>query len=103
MAKIQTKRANRSFSFGPVCMGDNLARTFMENIIQMYATNTHVSAIASYVTSMLGCLLPRLNTPISGSKLEEFYRSGRFVGVRAISPINGQYILGYLSARIGIF
>ncbi len=94
MAKIQAERSNRSFSLGPVCMGDNLARTFMENIIQMYASNTHVSAIASYVTTMPGCLFPRQNSPIPGSKLEEFYRLGRFVGVRTISPINGQYIYG---------
>ncbi len=96
MAKIQAERANRSFTLTPVCMGDNLARTFMENIIQMYASNTHVSAIASYVTSMPGCLFPKQNTPISGGKLEEFYRLGRFVGVKTISPINGQYIFGMI-------
>lgn len=96
MAKIQAERANRSYTLTPVCMGDNLARTFMENIIQMYASNTHVSAIASYVTSMPGCLFPKQNTPISGGKLEEFYRLGRFVGVKTISPINGQYIFGMI-------
>jgi hypothetical protein len=94
MAKIQAERSIRSFTLSPVCIGDNLAKTFMENIIQMYASNTHVSAIASYITSMPSCLLPRQNTPISGNKLEEFYRMGRFVGVRTTSPVNGQHIYG---------
>jgi len=97
IAKIQAERANRSFTLGVVCMGDNLARSFMENIIQMYASNTHISAISSYITSMPGCLLPRQNSAIAGSKLEEFYRSGRYVGVRTVNPINGQYIFGMLT------
>ena len=98
MAKIQAERSNRAFTLGVVCMGDHLAKTFMENIIQMYASNTHTIAITNYITSMPGCLLPRQNSPISGSRLEEFYRSGRYVGVRSINPINGQYIFGMLTS-----
>jgi hypothetical protein len=99
LAKAQADRANRSFTLGVVCLGNDSARSFIENIIQMYASNTHVAAISNYVTSLPGCLFPRQNSPISGAKLEEFFRLGRFVGVRTINTANGQHIYGMLTTH----
>ena len=98
-AQIDAKRSRKSFVLRVVCMGNsNSAGIYLRNIIQMYSSNTHVSAISSAITSYPGCLLPRTPTPISGSKLTEYYRSGRFVGVRTKTAINGQYIFGMLVA-----
>ena len=98
-AQIDAKRSRKSFVLRVVCMGNsNSAGIYLRNIIQMYSSNTHVSAISSAITSYPGCLLPRTPTPISGSKLTEYYRSGRFVGVRTKTDINGQYIFGMLVA-----
>ena len=98
-AQIDAKRSRKSFVLRVVCMGNsNSAGIYLRNIIQMYSSNTHVSAISSAITSYPGCLLPRTPTPISGSKLTEYYRSGRFVGVRTKTAINGQYIFGMLIA-----
>ena len=97
-AQIDAKRSRKNFVLRVVCMGNNSAGSYLRNIIQMYSSNTHVSAISSAITSYPGCLLPRTPTPISGSKLTEYYRSGRFVGVRTKTAINGQYIFGMLIA-----
>jgi len=98
-AQIDAKRSRKSFVLRVVCMGNsNSAGIYLRNIIQMYSSNTHVSAISSAITSYPGCLLPRTPTPISGSRLTEYYRSGRFVGVRTKTDINGQYIFGMLIA-----
>lgn len=97
-AQIDAKRSRKNFVLRVVCMGNNSAGSYLRNIIQMYSSNTHVSAISSAITSYPGCLLPRTPTPISGSKLTEYYRSGRFVGVRTKTDINGQYIFGMLVA-----
>jgi hypothetical protein len=97
-AQIYATRSKKSFVLRVVCMGNNSAGSYLRNIIQMYSSNTHVSAISSAIRSYPGCLLPLTPTPISGSRLTEYYRSGRFVGVRTNTNIDGQYIFGMLIA-----
>jgi len=96
--RIATERAKRSFTMGVVCMGREPAGGHLKRIIDLYARNAHTMTISEYIRAMPGCLLPRSPQAISGAKLVEFYRIGRFVGLRTIDAINGQYIYGMIVA-----
>lgn len=98
LAKIEAQRARITFRLGVVCMGTDLAGTLMKNIVSMYASNTNNLAIANYVTAVPGCLFPKQSSAFQGGAIIEFFRSGRFVGVRTLQQINGQYIYGIVTA-----
>jgi hypothetical protein len=96
--KLDAMRAKKSFRMGVVCVGLNTVSSAEMNIaLNMYANNTHVQAIASFITGSKSCMLR--DATLRGEQLSEVSRSGRFVGVRAAGATESNAMYGIIPAE----
>ncbi|MEO0315522.1 MAG: hypothetical protein RI928_1978 [Pseudomonadota bacterium] len=96
--KLDAMRAKKSFRMGVVCVGLNTVSSAEMNIaLNMYANNTHVQAIASFITGSNSCMLR--DATLRGEQLSEVSRSGRFVGVRAAGATESNAMYGIIPAE----
>ena len=96
--KLDGMRAKKSFRMGVVCVGLNSVSSAEMNIaLNMYGSNTHVQAIASFITGSNSCMLR--DATLRGDQLQEVSRSGRFVGVRAAGATESNAMYGIVPAE----
>ena len=96
--KLDAMRAKKSFRMGVVCVGLNSVSSAEMNIaLNMYGSNTHVQAIASFITGSNSCMLR--DATLRGDRLQEIARSGRFVGVRAAGATESNAMYGIIPAE----
>jgi hypothetical protein len=96
--KIDAMRAKKPFRMGVVCVGLNvISSAEMDIALNMYANNTHVQAIASFITGSRSCMLR--DATLRGEQLSEVSRRGRFVSVRAAGATESNAMYGLIPAE----
>jgi hypothetical protein len=96
--KLDAMRAKKPFRMGVVCVGLNvISSAEMDIALNMYANNTHVQAIASFITGSRSCMLR--DATLRGEQLSEVSRRGRFVSVRAAGATESNAMYGLIPAE----
>lgn len=87
-------RAKVNLSLSVFCYGqDHDGGQSLRTLMDMYASNTHIQAITSYLQSSPFCHLGKERMSFPAKNFVEIYRSGQLVGIRSGESISGT---GYL-------
>lgn len=96
--RLDALRAKKSFRMGVICVGMNAVSSAEINIaLNLYGNNTHVQAIASFITGSNSCMLRDMT--LRGDQLTEVNRSGRFVSLRAAGATDSNAMYGIIPAE----
>jgi len=93
-AKRDLARSRVSLNLSLICFGeDHDAGNALSNIMDMYASNTHIMAITSYMQSSRACSMRSASQVYRANQFSEYLRRGNLVGIRSKSSVSG---VGYL-------
>jgi len=93
-AKRDAARSKVTLSLSLICYGEDYnAGNDLRTILDMYASNTNIMAITSYMQSSQTCSMRSTNQAYRASHFTEYLRRGNLVGIRSKISTPG---VGYL-------
>ena len=93
-AKRDLARSRVSLNLSLICYGeDHDAGNALRNIMDMYASNTNIMAITSYMQSSRTCSMRSTSQVYRANQFSEYLRRGNLVGIRSKANAPG---VGYL-------
>jgi len=93
-ARRELARSKVTLNLSLICSGEDYnAGNDLRTILELYATNTNVMSITSYIQATTTCSMRTQNRVLPANQFSEYLRRGNLVGIRSKTNVPG---VGYV-------
>jgi hypothetical protein len=94
-ARRELARSKVTLNLSLICSGEDYnAGNDLRTILELYATNTNVMSITSYIQATTTCSMRTQNRVLPANQFSEYLRRGNLVGIRSKTNVPGVWAIG---------